>query len=69
MKDILCTVCGIIGAAIANMFGGWTAGMTTLMIFMACDYITGLLLAGVFHKSKKSETKEQKKESKLKTTI
>lgn len=56
MKDILCTVCGIIGAAIANMFGGWTAGMTTLMIFMACDYITGLLLAGVFHKSKKSET-------------
>ena len=30
--------------------------MTTLAIFMAIDYITGLLVAGVFHTSEKTET-------------
>ena len=29
--------------------------MATLLIFMAVDYITGLLVAGVFHASPKSE--------------
>lgn len=30
--------------------------MTTLVIFMAVDYITGIILAAVFGKSKKSDT-------------
>lgn len=30
--------------------------MITLLIFMAIDYISGLVVAGIFHKSKKSET-------------
>ena len=30
--------------------------MITLLIFMTADYITGLLVAGVFHASPKSET-------------
>ena len=29
--------------------------MTTLIIFMAIDYITGLMVAGIFQKSNKSE--------------
>lgn len=45
---------GVVGAAIASAFGGWSAAMTTLLIFMAVDYITGLIVAGVFHASKKS---------------
>lgn len=56
MKDILCTVCGMLGAAIAKIYGGWSDGMTTLIIFMAIDYATGLLLAAVFKKSKKTES-------------
>ena len=56
MKDILCTACGILGAAIAKLFGGWSDGMTTLLIFMCIDYITGILCAAVFQKSKKSES-------------
>jgi toxin secretion/phage lysis holin len=56
MKEMICAVFGIIGAAIASLFGGWTASLTTLVIFMAIDYATGLLCAGVFHKSRKSET-------------
>lgn len=47
---------GVIGAAITSLFGGWDAGLITLLIFMAVDYITGLLCAGVFHKSQKSDS-------------
>lgn len=56
MKDILCTICGIIGASIAKLYGGWSDGMTTLLIFMCIDYVTGILVAAVFQKSKKSES-------------
>lgn len=47
---------GAIGAFFSSLFGGWDSALTTLVIFMAADYITGLLVAGVFHKSKKTET-------------
>ena len=55
MKNMICTTIGIVGSGIASCFGGWTAAMTTLLIFMVIDYITGLVVAGVFHKSKKTE--------------
>lgn len=47
---------GAIGAIISTLFGGWTAGLTTLLIFMTVDYISGLVVAGVFKNSNKSET-------------
>lgn len=56
MKNTICTTIGIIGSFIASMFGGWTASLTTLLIFMGIDYITGLIVAGVFHMSPKTET-------------
>lgn len=56
MKHVITSTLGVVGGAIAAAFGGWGAGMTTLCIFMAIDYITGLLVAGVFHASKKSES-------------
>ena len=55
MKEMILTVLGCIGAAFAGIFGGWSAGLTTLLIFMGIDYLTGLIVAGVFHKSPKSE--------------
>lgn len=51
----LLTIMGAIGAFISNLFGGWDMALSTLVIFMAIDYITGLIVAGVFHKSGKSE--------------
>ena len=54
MKEGICTGIGMLGSSIASLFGGWDAAMVTLMVFMAIDYITGLLVAGVFHKSQKS---------------
>lgn len=55
MKNVINTVIGILGGFIASLFGGWDAAIVTLIIFMAVDYITGLIVAGVFHASKKSE--------------
>lgn len=37
-------------------FGGWDAGLTTLLIFMGLDYISGLIVAGVFKNSPKTDT-------------
>lgn len=56
MKTFICSAMGFVGGAIAYLFGGWDASLTTLLICMICDYITGLIVAGVFHKSKKTET-------------
>lgn len=46
---------GAIGSVISELFGGWTSAMTTLVIFMLIDYITGILVAAVFKKSNKTE--------------
>ena len=44
------------GGFIASLFGGWDAALVTLIIFMGVDYLTGLIVAGVFHNSEKTET-------------
>ena len=54
MKNGLCTVIGTVGGFIASLFGGWDTALATLLIFMAVDYATGLIVAGVFHKSQKT---------------
>lgn len=54
MKEIILTICGIVGAFIANAFGGWDAAIATLLIFMGVDLLSGFLLAAVFHSSPKS---------------
>ena len=55
-STILSGIIGLIGGAFTTLFGGWTAGMTTLVLFMAIDYLSGLIVAGVFKKSTKSES-------------
>lgn len=50
------TVIGAVGGAIASIFGGWDAAMTTLIIFMCIDYLSGLIVAGVFHASRKTDS-------------
>ncbi len=53
---MVCTITGAIGGTIAYFFGGWDQALVTLIIFMAIDYISGLIVAGVFHNSKKTES-------------
>ena len=56
IKAIICTAFGVVGGMVAHLFGGWTEDMITLIIFMAVDFIMGLIVAGVFHKSNKSQS-------------
>lgn len=55
-NNIFITIVGTVGGCIASLFGGWTESLTTLLIFMLIDYVTGLIVAGVFHKSQKTKT-------------
>lgn len=55
LKEIFCTSIGVIGAMIAHALGGWDSALATLVIFMAVDFISGLVVAGVFHKSLKTK--------------
>lgn len=55
MKEKICAGIGVMGSFVASLFGGWNAALTTLVIFMGIDYLTGLIVAGVFHNSKKTE--------------
>lgn len=55
-KAVLMGGAAIAGGAISQAFGGWDSAMMTLLIFMAIDYLSGLIVAGVFRASDKSET-------------
>lgn len=55
-ENILITAIGLIGGFISTLFGGWNAALTTLVMFMMVDYLTGFLVAAVFNKSPKTES-------------
>ena len=56
MKQYLCAAVGAVGAGIAWAFGGWDTALTALMICMGVDYVSGSLVALIFHKSTKTPT-------------
>ncbi len=56
VKSVFLTIIGGIGGWIAQLFGGWGEDMTTLLLFMGVDFVTGLLIAAVWKKSVKSGT-------------
>ena len=56
IKISLMTAIGLAGSFIATLFGGWDTELRTLILFMAVDYITGLMVAGVFKNSSKTKT-------------
>lgn len=47
---------GIVGSFFANLYGGWSEDLNTLLILMLVDFVTGLLIATIWKKSEKSET-------------
>lgn len=53
-KDALATLSGLFGGMVATAFGGWTEGLTTLVILMIVDYLSGLVVAGLFQASPKT---------------
>ena len=55
-KDVICGAAGTIISAVAAFFGGLSEATIFLLILMAMDYASGLIVAGVFHTSGKSES-------------
>jgi toxin secretion/phage lysis holin len=56
MKREICTVIGLLGGVITSLLGGWDTGLVTLVIFMIIDFFSGLVVAGVFKNSQKTES-------------
>ena len=56
LKIYCCTTLGVVGSFIVKLLGGWSEEMSTLIIFMAVDYVMGLVVAGVFKNSNKSKS-------------
>ncbi len=54
MKTTLLAAVGWLGGILTSFFGGWDAALLTLIIFMLIDYLTGFIVAGVFHNSDKT---------------
>ncbi|MSS08810.1 phage holin family protein [Clostridium sp. WB02_MRS01] len=56
MKHILYTLIGIIVNIITTLFGIWNVSISTLILFMAIDFFSGLAVVGIFHNSQKTGT-------------
>lgn len=56
IKHWVLTLLAVVGTAVANALGGWDTALQVLIGCMAVDYITGLVVAGVFKRSGKSES-------------
>ena len=56
MKQMICTVLVLAGSILAAAFGGWDTALIALVICMGVDYVSGSIVALVFHNSRKSET-------------
>jgi len=56
LKITIISIFGCIGGGISSLLGGWDLAVQTLVIFMIADYITGLIVAGVFKTSNKTES-------------
>lgn len=55
IKNILLAVLASLGGVLVQALGGWDITLKALVGFMAADYITGLFVAGAFHRSPKTE--------------
>ena len=55
MKEWTCMIAGIVGGFITTLLGGWDSALSTLVIFMGIDFVTGLVTA-VMGKSKHSQS-------------
>ena len=54
IKNTALAVLAAAGGAAAQALGGWDMALQVLVSFMAADYLTGLLVAGVFKRSLKT---------------
>lgn len=56
IKNTVLAVIAAVGSAVANALGGWDSAIALLVALMAFDYLTGFLVAAVWHRSAKSSS-------------
>ena len=56
IKNTVLVCLATVGAFISRSLGGWDASLQVLIALMVADYITGVLVAAVWHKSSKSSS-------------
>lgn len=56
IKNGVLAALAAVGSWVANALGGWDASLQVLIALMVADYITGVLVAAVWHKSSKSSS-------------
>lgn len=56
VKNGVLAALAAVGSWVANALGGWDASMQVLVALMVADYLTGVLVAAVWHKSSKSSS-------------
>ena len=49
MKDAVSTVVGLAAGMLSGIVGGFDTPVLVLVVSMGVDYVTGLIVAGVFH--------------------
>ncbi len=54
LKAGVVALLAVLGGWFGTLFGHRDSAMTTLIIFMTIDYLTGLAVAGIFHRSTKT---------------
>ena len=54
MKETVSTVAGVAAGVISWLVGGLDTPIVALVICMGVDYVTGLIVAGIFHNSPKT---------------
>lgn len=56
MKNVILGALAAVSGVLASFLGEWDAVLAALMTVMAADYLTGVIVAGVFKRSGKSES-------------
>lgn len=56
IKDAVLLWLAAMVSVLANPFGGWDVALQVLVFMITADYISGLVVAGIFKKSPKSES-------------
>ena len=54
IKNVVLAITAAVGSSVANALGGWDMALQVLIAFMAIDYLTGFLVAAVWHHSRKT---------------
>lgn len=54
VREAVLGVLAMAGSAVIGALGGWDSALQTLIFCMAADYLSGMVVAGVFKRSDKS---------------